>query len=150
MEDDLTGRDRSRLQRARAKGYLAVPGRPAELLARSFSKWCWTLRIPLVWYERRSPRSRYGRVHLDLFTTPYVLTGVGEAEIRSLAARFATKARLLLSPHDACWDGVPIGRLEEAARTLFRCATRTGNCRTAPAVRPVTSCRKILPWRASA
>src|SRR5271157_753438 len=61
----LGGRQRARLRAARENGYLNARCAAHQLLVQAFSLWCWRLRIPMVWLEYRTPRSRYGRVHLD-------------------------------------------------------------------------------------
>jgi len=124
-EDKLTSRERTLLNEARANGYWGAPCRTDATAMRAYNFWCWRLRIPLVWLERRSPRSKYGRVHLDLFTTPTTLTFKGQDELKRLGAA----VRTTVSPHDACWDGVPIAGLETLAHAVLRCATRTGNYR---------------------
>ena len=116
----LAGRERARLRLARENGYLNACCTANRPLVEAFSMWCWRLRIPMVYQERRSPRSRYGRVLLDMFTTPHALTPAGQAELNALAP---TRA----SPHDACWDRVPRRDLDRLANTVFRAATRAGN-----------------------
>jgi hypothetical protein len=74
LEASLNTRERRKLREARKKGYLDGRGprrRHKEIanLSMVFSLWCWRLRLPVVWCERHSPRSRYGRVRLDLYTT---------------------------------------------------------------------------------
>lgn len=92
---------------------------PADV-TRAHAFWCWRLRLPLVVMERKSPRSRFGRVTLDLFPTAHALTRRGQAEMERLGA-------VRVSPHDAVWEDVPAARIEEVARTVLRAATRPGN-----------------------
>jgi hypothetical protein len=127
-EQELGGRDRSRLRRARADGYLNAMCRAHDDVIRAFSFWCWKLRLPVVWFVRNTPRSKYGRVSLDLFTTPSVLTTRGEIELKALGRRFQLDSTLWITAHDASWDHVPVGRLEELARAVLRIVTRNGNC----------------------
>jgi hypothetical protein len=76
--------------------------------------------------ERRSPHSKYGRVHLDLFTTPQALTAAGRQALQGLTERFAlTGARI--TAHDACWDRVPLWQLELLARAVLRTVNKPGN-----------------------
>jgi len=82
--------------------------------------WCWRLKIPMVWIEFRTPRSRYGRVRLDMFTTPNRLTPAGQAAMNALGQARA-------SPHDACWERIPLRELDRFANSVFRAATRRGN-----------------------
>ena len=109
-EGDLSGRERARLARARAKGYLHATGGSRERLIRAYSFWCWRLRIPVVWFERNTPRSRNGRLRLDLFTTANVLTVRGREELAGIAEGLAIRGRATLSPGDAVWEGVPAAR----------------------------------------
>src|SRR5205807_302743 len=80
-------------------------------------------KLPMVWLERRTPHSRYGRIRLDMFTTPNMLTAAGQAEMRTLGA-----ARV--SAHDGLWDRVASSDLERLAKAVFRAATRRENYET--------------------
>ncbi len=77
--------------------------------------------------QRRSPHSRFGRVHLDLFTTPRALTPAGRAALKALTASLAISGTVAVSPHDACWDRVPLRQLEALAEAVFRTVNRPGN-----------------------
>jgi len=81
---------------------------------------------PLVWCQRQSPYSRYGSVHLDLYTTANCLSQRGLAEMRAVGAE-----ALEISPHDARWNRVPLGKLEDLAARVMKAAVRPGNCRAA-------------------
>jgi hypothetical protein len=119
---------RTLLERARLSGYLHAPCGPQRAeLVRSHGFWCWKLRIPLVCYERNGPRARFGRVHLDLFTTFCALTRQAQAELALLAPN-AT-----ISPYDGVWTNVPSADLETVARAAYRIATRRGNFDLRPA-----------------
>jgi len=120
-DSHFTGRQRRRLSLARENGYLNAACRDCRKLLAAYARWCWSLRIPVVWSERCSPRSRYGRVHLDLFTTPHRLTADCQADMQSLAPRAIT------SPHDACWERIPVGDLDRIAATVFHSSIRPGN-----------------------
>lgn len=119
---------RTLLEQARQNGYLNATSGPrrAELL-RAHGFWCWKLRIPLVCYERDTPRSRTGTVRLDLFTTSLTLTDQAQAELARLA-RQAT-----ISPYDGVWTNVPAQKLESLAKMVYRIATRRGNYALRPA-----------------
>ena len=117
----LTGQERRRLREARENGYLKVGCWNAERLIAAHARWCWRLRVPLVWTEGLSQYSRYGRVHVDLYTTSFRLTPVGEAELRAHAFHARTSA------HDACWAKVPRGELDSLARAAYRSTMRAGN-----------------------
>jgi len=80
----------------------------------------------MIWMERRSARSRYGRVRLDMFTTRHSLTQSGRAALLALSEKLGLQAPAV-SPHDACWDRVPVGKLEELARSVLRAVNRPGN-----------------------
>jgi hypothetical protein len=106
------------------------------------------LRVPLIWFGRNSPRSRYGRVHLDLFTTAHVLTEHGRAELAQILP-----GQSAISPGDGQWTRVPAARLEEVARTVLRVATRRGNYELRECSAPAwltELARNVLPWRKSA
>lgn len=120
-EARFTGRQRGCLSRARENGYLNAASRNRRKLLDTYARWCWHLRIPVVWSERCSPRSRYGRVHLDLFTTPHRLTADCQADLQSLARRSAT------SPHDAHLDRIPLCDLDRIAAAVLRASTRPDN-----------------------
>ncbi len=97
--------------------------------------------------ERCSPRSRFGRVHLDLFTTPRALTVSGRAALRELTERFAIRGQASISPHDACWERVPVGQLEELASAVFRTVNRSGNYEwDLPQTEAVQGPAKLLPF----
>lgn len=85
------------------------------------ARWCWRLRLPLVWTEGMSRYSRYGRVCVDLYTTSFRLTPAGEAELRALAFHARTSA------HDACWEKTPRSELDALARAAYRATMRAGN-----------------------
>ena len=127
MDDTLTGRERSRLRRARERGYLNAVCRSPQAIRDAHSFWCWRLRLPVVWFERLSPRSRYGRVRLDLFTTPNMLTRQAEAELLGLIERLNLASPVSISSHEATWTRVPLRHTEELARLALRTALRPGN-----------------------
>jgi len=79
------------------------------------------MRLPVVWTERHSPRSRFGRIRLDLFTTPYRLTAEAQAELREITPG------AVISPHDGRWDRIPLRDLHLLAPAILRAATRSAN-----------------------
>jgi hypothetical protein len=123
----VTEQRNRRLDRARAAGYLNVSGRGPDALERQYALWCWRLRLPVVCCERRSPRSKYGRVVLDLFTTAHSLSEEGKTELARLAVRLHIPARVTVFDGDAVWDDVPVRQLDALARSVFRAATSSGN-----------------------
>jgi len=120
-ETKLTGQERRRLREARENGYLRAGCRNAERLIAAHARWCWRLRVPLVWTESLSQYSRYGRVHIDLYTTSFRLTPVGEAELHAHPFHARTSA------HDACWPKVPRRELDSLARVAYRTTMGAGN-----------------------
>jgi hypothetical protein len=137
-EAHLTGRQRRRLRLGRENGYLNAACRDHPKLLAAYARWCWRLRIPIVWSERRSPRSKYGRVRLDLYTTSERLSAAGEAELRALAFHATT------SPHDARWEFIPLRDVDRLAAAVFRAATRAANHQ------PHRACLAALPDRQGA
>jgi len=75
----------------------------------------------MIWTERRSPRSRYGRVRLDLFTTSNRLTAEAQLNLRELAPDAVT------SPHDARWERIERHDLDRIAHAVLRLATSKAN-----------------------
>ena len=126
LESNLTACQRRKLSKARENGYLDGRGAGIGNLLIVFSLWCWRLRLPLVWFERLSPRSRYGRVRLDLYTTANRLTGSGQAELQGLIP-----GALDISPHDALWRRIPLRKLETLAARVIRAAVKPGNTESA-------------------
>jgi hypothetical protein len=122
-----TRAERTRLAAGRENGYLDATGACPPGAIQAFSFWCWRLRVPLVWFDRKSPRSRHTRVRLDLFTTAVVLNDRGREELSALPGKLGIRARAAVSACDGVWDGVPRKRAAELARAVFRAATRLGN-----------------------
>jgi len=77
--------------------------------------------------ERCSPHSRYGRVHLDLFTTPRALNSAGRDALQTLTVRLAIGGKAAISAHDARWERVPVEQLETLASAVFRAVNRPAN-----------------------
>ena len=119
-EARLRGRERARLRVARENGFLNARSPDNQHLVEAFSEWCWRLRLPMVWLERRTPHSRYGHIRLDMFTTPNMLTETGQAKMCALGAS-------RVSAHDAHWDRVPLEELERLTNAVFRAVTRLEN-----------------------
>jgi hypothetical protein len=115
MAVSLTPQDRRRLQQAHENGYLDAACRDNQAIVKAHGLWCWRLKVPMVWFELDSPRSRFGSLRLDMLTTPHMLTSAGQAALKALGARQP-------SPHDAVWERVPLARLDKLAHTAFRAA----------------------------
>jgi len=126
---ELPGRERRRLELARENACLDARLPAGQRVVKAYGLWCWRLKIPMVWFERRTPRSRYGRVRLDMFTTPNMLTAGGQAAMKELGAPALGTTEAAVSAHDACWDRVPLAQLEKLAKAAFRAAVKAGNYR---------------------
>ena len=81
----------------------------------------------MVWLERRTPCSRYGRVQLEMFTTPNQLTTGGQDRMNGICAPGNAAKWTRVSAHDACWDHVALPNAREVARAVFRAAIRPEN-----------------------
>ena len=114
----FSGRECRRLQTARENGYLNTTCPDNARLVKAYGLWCWRLKIPMVWCERRSPRSRYGQVHLEMLTTANMLTSAGQSALKTLGT-----ARV--SPHDAVWDDIPFRKLASLCHAAYRAAVKT-------------------------
>jgi hypothetical protein len=123
----MNGREQSRLAKARENGYLDARCKENQPLVRAYGMWCWRLRIPMVWLERRSPYSAFGRVQLEMFTSANRLTAAGRAVMQDVCAPGNTARWTQISAHDARWDHVAMPNAPELARTVFRAASRPEN-----------------------
>ena len=116
-------RERRALGAVRANGYLDGRGSAGQQVAKAYAQWCWRLKVPLVWFDRRSPRSKYGRLRLDLFTTALRLTRAGQSALKGLGP----PGSAVVSPHDAWWESVPLADLEGLAVIVLKTALTKGN-----------------------
>ena len=126
-EPGLTGRERRRLDLARDNAYLNASCQRHEELTRTYGLWCWRLKIPIVWLERQTPRSRYVRVHMEMFTTLNALTDNAQAAMSALAGAFDVRGRVAVSADKACWERVPRATAAALAKAAFKTAVRRGN-----------------------
>ena len=96
------------------------------------------MAIPLIWYERRSPHSRFSRVHLEMLTTPGSLTVAAHAALIAISAPLVEARYGTISPHGAVWDRVPAGAAADFARAVFRAVRRPrgGHVQSSPAEIP--------------
>ncbi len=78
----------------------------------------------MVWLERRTPCSRYGRVQLEMFTTTSELTAGGQDRLNAICAPGNAAKWTRVSDHGACWDHVVLPNAREVARAVFRAAIR--------------------------
>jgi hypothetical protein len=137
-------------------GYLNATSSRRDSLLRAHGFWCWRLRLPLIWYDRNSPRSRYGSLHVDLSTTANRFTHHGIADLAGISDRLGIRAPAILTPFEARWDNIPTQRLDELGRIIFRVAMRLGNyelkTRTPPraVIEMMDTIRSVHPIRISA
>jgi hypothetical protein len=124
---------------AHENGYLDATCRDNRAIVKAHGLWCWRLKVPMVWFERHSPRSRFGCLHLEMLTTPHMLTGAGQAALKALS-------QAQVSPHGALWERVPLARLDTLAHAAFRAAVQPRNHRLnrAPLARIDAGAKKIL------
>ena len=110
------------MQQAHENGYLDATCRANAAIVKAHGLWCWRLKVPMVWFERRSPRSRLGCLRLDMLTTPNMLTGAGQAALKALGDGQVTA-------HDAVWENVPLPRLAKMSHAALRAAIQAPNYR---------------------
>ena len=123
----MNGREQARLSKARENGYLDARCKENQPLLRAYGMWCWRLKIPMVWLERRSRYSAFGRVQLEMFTSANRLTPTGQAGMEAICAPGNGAAWTRVSAHDARWDHVAMPNAPELARAVFRAANRPSN-----------------------
>jgi len=140
MKETLTPRDRRRLQQAHENGYLDASCRGNGAIVKAHGLWCWRLKVPMVWFERRSPSSRFGRLRLDMLTTPNTLTGAGQTALKALGDG-------AISADEAVWEGVPLPRLAKMAHAAFRAAVQAQNYRRNRAPLAKIDARRGRPLR---
>ena len=124
-------------------------------MARFYGLWCWRLRIPLVCFERCTPHSRYGRVHLDMLTTQNALTAAGQSALKALAGEFQAREAACLPADQGGWDRVPLARLPALSAAAFKAAVqaehyRLNRSRSAAAALGLGKPLKLVARRASA
>ena len=123
----MNGRERTRLRKARENGYLDACCKLNRALVYAYGLWCWRLKIPMVWLERRTRYSRYARVQLEMFTSANRLTCAGQDGMKAICAPANAAAWTRISLHDACWDHVALPNARELAHAVFRAAIRPEN-----------------------
>ena len=123
----MNGRERTRLRKARENGYLDACCNLNGALVHAYGLWCWRLKIPMVWLERRTRYSRYTRVHLEMFTSANRLAAEGQARMKTICAPGNSATWTRVSPHNACWDHVATWNAGELAHAVFRAAIRPQN-----------------------
>ena len=123
----MNGRQRMRFRIAREVGYLDARCRENQALVDAYGLWCWRLKIPMVWLERRTRCSRYGRVQLEMFPSARRLTEAGQSEMKGICAPANAAAWTQVSAHAARWEHVALPNGMELARAVFRAAIRLEN-----------------------
>jgi hypothetical protein len=123
----MNGRERTRLRKARENGYLDACCKDNRALLDAYGLWCWRLKIPMVWLERRTPSSRYARVQLEMFTSANRLTTEGQSGMEAICAPANSARWTQVSAHDACWDHVAMPNARELAHAVLRAAIRPEN-----------------------
>ncbi|MEO8593423.1 MAG: hypothetical protein ABI759_08875 [Candidatus Solibacter sp.] len=122
----MNGRQNTRLRKALEQGYLDARCPLNQELVQAYGMWCWKLKLPMIWLERRTRYSRFSRVRLDMFTSANRITGAGQEYLKFVGA-LGHGASVEASPHDACWDHVERGRARELARAVLRAVLRPQN-----------------------
>src|SRR3954471_12942692 len=112
----MNRREQSRLENARENGYLDARCHDNQALVRAYGMWCWRLKIPMVWVERRTRYSQFGRVQLEMFTSANRLTACGQAVMRDVCAPGNAAKWTQVSAHDASWNHVALPNVRELAR----------------------------------
>ena len=111
------------LGRARDAGFMDATCARSTALLRVYGLWCWRLKLPIIWIERHSPRSKYARVCLEMFTTPNVLTSAARAEIERMCHRMSAGGPFAIADYDVFCDRVPLVDAPAMARKLLRIVT---------------------------
>jgi hypothetical protein len=123
----MNGRERTRLRVARENGYLDACCQANQKLVHAHGLWCWRMKLPMVWLERRTRCSRYARVQLEMFTTANRLTALGQSGMRDICTPGNAARWTQVSAHDASWDHVALPNAKELAHAIFRAAIRVEN-----------------------
>ena len=123
----MNGREQTRLRKAREDGYLDARCPENGLLIQAYGMWCWRLKIPMVWLERRARYSRFARVKLEMFTCNNRLNARGQERLKAVCAPRNKASSTAISPHDVTWDHVAQGSAKDLARSVFRVAVNSVN-----------------------
>ena len=123
----MNGREQTRLRKAREDGYLDARCPESRVLLQAFGMWCWRLKLPMVWLERRTRYSRYARVKLEMFTSNNLLNQRGREQLQAVCAPGNRAAWTTVEAHQAAWDHVAKFSAKELARAAFRVAVKGGN-----------------------
>jgi hypothetical protein len=121
------GRSPRRVQRAMENGFLNARSTRGPECLRDYGFWCWRMGLPMIWIEPCSRYSRFSRVRLDLFTTPFTLTISGRAALIAIAAGVTPAQYASITAHGAEWNRVPNHLAADFARTILRVVRRPVN-----------------------
>ena len=83
--------------------------------------------LPLIWFEPCGRSSRFSRVSLDLFTTPFRLSLAGRAALIAISGRYLDAAELKVSADHAIWGRVPAKMGPVLAKEILRITRRPAN-----------------------
>jgi len=123
----MNGREQTRLRKAREDGFLDARCPENGLLIQAYGMWCWRLKIPMVWLERRARYSRFARVKLEMFTCNQRLNAKGQERLNAICVPGNKAPSTFISPHDVTWNHVAKGSARNLARSVFRAAVNSGN-----------------------
>ena len=123
----MNAREQARLRKAREDGYLDARGPENRALLQAFGMWCWRLKLPMVWLERRSRYSRYAMVKLEMFTSNNRLNDRGRERLQTVCAPGNLAGSTNISAHQATWDHVARSNARELARAVFRASVTGAN-----------------------
>src|SRR5436190_6133680 len=99
----MNGREQTRLRKACQDGYLDARCPENQVLLQAFGMWCWRLKLPMVWLERRTRYSRYSRVKLEMFTTNNRLNQRGRDRLQTVCAPGDRAGWTEILGHQAAW-----------------------------------------------
>ena len=140
----MNGREQTRLCKARESGFLDARCPENRLLLQAFGMWCWRLKLPMVWLERRTRYSRYARVKLEMFTSNNRLTQRGRERLEAVCAPGNRAVWTNISEHQAAWDHVAQASAMELAKSVFRASVNSGNYERVKEEGIATKAGKIL------
>ena len=123
----MSGREQTRLRKAYEDGYLDARCQENKTLLQAFGMWCWRLKLPMVWLERRTRYSRYAQVKLEMFTSNNSLNQMARERLQAVCVPGNRGAGKSITADGAVWDHVAQSNAREVARVAFRAAINCGN-----------------------
>ncbi len=121
----------SRLESAYECGYLDATASGGRALLQAFGLWCWRMKVPMIWFERLSPRSKFSRISVEFFTTWFRLSADGLASVKAACGEWDCQ----VNADQAVFRRVPSGKVEVIAVMIRRLVTRAGSCEASVATR---------------